>query len=137
PYLSTREGRDAFTFQYDLFDGVFGDDVTDGVAPFNSYHCKIFIKLEFLKPVLRFQLHVDHFALAVRVGRKIQYFGAFRSFCKIVLPVAGNAYHGKTLDEAYAALPVFIYHIVNGALVVLFKYSDVYNVLAYKNLLLH
>ena len=50
---------------------------------------------------------------------------------QLVFFVTSNSRYVKTLDVRKARLPIFVYHIVDGAFVVFFKYRSVYDIFFY------
>src|SRR3546814_20401231 len=59
PHLAPRQGRYAFAFQRDFFEGVFGNDVALRAPAFDGYIGKIDIELQFAEFILWLELHAQ------------------------------------------------------------------------------
>src|SRR3569833_436219 len=86
---------------------------------------------------MRFQRNVYHFGLPIRIGGKVLHFGTFSAFGQGVFFVARYADNREAFNIAYAAQPVLVDHVVNGALVVLFEHARMDDVLANEHFFLH
>src|SRR5690606_30727719 len=91
PDFPSGKGRDAFTLERDLLDGVFGDDVALRAAALDGNFCEIDVELQFPKLGMGLQLYVYHFGLAVGIGREIEYPRSFAAFGEVVFFIARNA----------------------------------------------
>ena len=81
--------------------------------------------------------HLDDLRLAVGVGGEVEHTRARRAQREVHLAVSRDARDVEALDIARASLAVAIYHIINGALVVLLEHTQPDDVLAHEELFGH
>ena len=79
--------------------------------------------------------HLDDFSLTIGVGCEVKHTCTRCAHGQIYLTVACDSRHVETFDITGAHFPVAVYHIIDGALVVLLEHTQPDDVLAYKEFL--
>lgn len=122
----------ALLFEQNFVHIEFGEYVAHRLATFDGDFRKIFLKNEVFHAVRsRAQRYFHRFGFAIRIGRKIDHFRAVSALGQVVLFVARNAIHRKTLDVVVTRTPVAIDGVVDGAAVVFDKHSHMNNTFAH------
>ncbi len=137
PHLASAKRGAAVLLQGYLVHGQLRQYLAHGAPSLHGKGTEILLEDDAAHPRVGAQRHLDHFGLAVGVGREVGHARARRALRQVILPVAYHAGHGKALHVARAVLALAVHHVVDGAAVVLFEHVQVENVLAHKLLLGH
>ena len=134
PERFVSNGGTSFALESYTADRILGEEVSSGGASLNCKGCKVVIKEEFLEFRTWAKSHSYALRLSVRVGGEPENFGVRSTHCDVILLVSCNCGNCKPLNVAEAVLSVSVYGVVNRSEIVLYKDSNVDDVLAYKGL---